>query len=286
MRRVCCLANRVSWSWPKLAVSLWRCVWIPVLLSHHLSSEDAVHQSTPSPLGCHGGDVWWEKHRWGNLSPHCSILIWLPRQRWRWRTHPVQKTWDVGSIPGGGHGHPLQYSCLDSHVNRGAWQAAVHKVSKSLTWQRLPSTHITIWDTGRVLLAGVLWRPGETMRGWSPGSYKQLGTVFLSLTFLWPCSLPCWIPGSPLAAPSFPSCQALLWFPLLHNVGFPSHRMSAPCESAAGMEDAFSYLASVWWAPAPLGCGLLSLAGSAVACALGHCPKPLCPPQHLVCSNI
>ena len=130
------------------------------------------------PSGCHGGDVWWEKHRWGNLSPHCSILIWLPRQRWRWRTHPVQETWDVGSIPGGGHGHPLQYSCLDSHVNRGAWQAAVHKVSKSLTWQRWPSTHITIWDTGRVLLAGVLWRPGETMRGWSPGSSIRLFPAF------------------------------------------------------------------------------------------------------------
>ena len=84
--------------------------------------------------------------------------------------------------------------------------------------------------------------------------------------------------GSPLDAPSFPSCQALLWFPLLHKVGFPSHRMSAPCESAAGMEDAFSYLASVWWAPALLGYGLLSLAGSAVACALGHCPKSLCSP--------
>ena len=84
--------------------------------------------------------------------------------------------------------------------------------------------------------------------------------------------------GSPLATPSSPSCQSLLWSPLLHKVGFPSHGMSAPCESAAGREDAFSYLARVWWAPALLGYGLLSLAGSAVPRALGRCPKSLCPP--------
>ena len=38
---------------------------------------------------------------------------------------------DVGSItgsgisPGGGHGNPLQYSCLENPTDRGAWQAAV-----------------------------------------------------------------------------------------------------------------------------------------------------------------
>ena len=39
---------------------------------------------------------------------------------------------DAGSIPGsrrspgGGHGNPLQYSCLENHMNRGAWRATVH----------------------------------------------------------------------------------------------------------------------------------------------------------------
>ena len=42
---------------------------------------------------------------------------------------------DLGSIPGlgrspgGGHGNPLQYSYLENPMDRGAWQAAVHRVA-------------------------------------------------------------------------------------------------------------------------------------------------------------
>ena len=48
---------------------------------------------------------------------------------------------DLGSIPrpgrspGEGNGYPLQYSCLENPVDRGAWQATVHGVAKS--WQQL-----------------------------------------------------------------------------------------------------------------------------------------------------
>ena len=40
-----------------------------------------------------------------------------------------------GSIPGsaGGNGKPLQYSCLENSVDRGAWWATVHGVEKSPT---------------------------------------------------------------------------------------------------------------------------------------------------------
>ena len=43
---------------------------------------------------------------------------------------------DPGSIPGsgrppgGGHGNPLQYSCMENPMHRGAWWAAVHEVVK------------------------------------------------------------------------------------------------------------------------------------------------------------
>ena len=53
-------------------------------------------------------------------------------------------TRDVGSIPGSGrspgvgNGNPLQYSCLENPVHRGAWQAMVQGVTKSWTWL---STH-------------------------------------------------------------------------------------------------------------------------------------------------
>ena len=33
--------------------------------------------------------------------------------------------------PGGGHGNPLQYSCLENSTDRGAWQTAIQGVAKS-----------------------------------------------------------------------------------------------------------------------------------------------------------
>ena len=39
----------------------------------------------------------------------------------------------LGRCPGGGHGNPLQYSCLENPMDKGGWQATVHGVAKSLT---------------------------------------------------------------------------------------------------------------------------------------------------------
>ena len=39
----------------------------------------------------------------------------------------------LGRSPGGGHGNPLQYSCLENTMDRGARQATVHRVAKSQT---------------------------------------------------------------------------------------------------------------------------------------------------------
>ena len=39
-----------------------------------------------------------------------------------------------GRFPGGGHGNPLQYSCLENPMNRGAWWATVLRVAQSWTW--------------------------------------------------------------------------------------------------------------------------------------------------------
>ena len=43
--------------------------------------------------------------------------------------------WIPGSerAPGGGHGNPLQYSCLEKPMDRGAWWATVHRVMESDT---------------------------------------------------------------------------------------------------------------------------------------------------------
>ena len=39
----------------------------------------------------------------------------------------------LGRSPGEGNSYPLQYSCLENSMDRGAWQAIVHGVAKSQT---------------------------------------------------------------------------------------------------------------------------------------------------------
>ena len=39
----------------------------------------------------------------------------------------------LGRSPGGGHSNPLQSSCLENHMDRGAWWATVHRVAQSRT---------------------------------------------------------------------------------------------------------------------------------------------------------
>ena len=53
--------------------------------------------------------------------------------------------------PGGGHGNPLQYSCLENPMTRGAWWDRVHRVAKNQTQLEWLSTHCTCmclyhWD--------------------------------------------------------------------------------------------------------------------------------------------
>ena len=55
---------------------------------------------------------------------------------------PTCNARDLGSIPGlerspgGGHGNPFQYSCLENPMNRGAWRATVNGVAKGRTQLR------------------------------------------------------------------------------------------------------------------------------------------------------
>ena len=55
--------------------------------------------------------------------------------------NPPSSAGDVGSIPGwgrspgGGHGYPFQYSCLENSRDGRTWQATVHRIAKS--WTRL-----------------------------------------------------------------------------------------------------------------------------------------------------
>ena len=37
---------------------------------------------------------------------------------------------ELGRSPGGGNGNPLQYSCLENPMDRGAWRTIVHRVTE------------------------------------------------------------------------------------------------------------------------------------------------------------
>ena len=50
----------------------------------------------------------------------------------------------LGRSPGGGHGNPLQYSCLKGPMDRGARRAAVRRVTRSQTRLKQLSTHMHI----------------------------------------------------------------------------------------------------------------------------------------------
>ena len=39
----------------------------------------------------------------------------------------------LGRSPGGGHGNPVQYSCLENPMDRGAWQAIIHREESNVT---------------------------------------------------------------------------------------------------------------------------------------------------------
>ena len=62
--------------------------------------------------------------------------------------------------PGGGHGSPFRYSCLENFIGRGAWQAAVNRIAKTQTYicplrleppSHLPPLPITLGCYGAVV---------------------------------------------------------------------------------------------------------------------------------------
>ena len=58
-----------------------------------------------------------------------------------------------GRSPGEGNGNPLQYSCLENLMDRGAWQATVHGVAESQTrLSDLTSLHLAPWEAPQTAL--------------------------------------------------------------------------------------------------------------------------------------
>ena len=88
--------------------------------------------------------------------PGSSVVKSLPAEQ------ELQK--DTGSIPGlgrslaGRHGNPLHYSCLENPMDRGAWQATVHRVAKSWIQLKWLTMHIRTQECLRVQgLSALRW---------------------------------------------------------------------------------------------------------------------------------
>ena len=86
-------------------------------------------------------NIWVKKRNWPE-SCILSDVYWIPRlcsgkESPRQCRRLKKRGFDrwVGKIPWSRKLHPLQYSCLDNSMDRGAWRAIVHEVPKS--WTRL-----------------------------------------------------------------------------------------------------------------------------------------------------
>ena len=53
---------------------------------------------------------------------------------------------ELGRSPGEGNGNPLQYSCLGNPMDRGAWQVAVHGVTKVLDTTYRLNNHLLMFQ--------------------------------------------------------------------------------------------------------------------------------------------
>ena len=97
----------------------------------------------------------------------------------------------LGRSPGEGHCNPLQYSCLENPMDRGAWQAAVYRVTKSWAKLKRLSMHtkniftkscfhrLPLWLNWSACNAGDLsWIPGL---GRSPGEGKGYPLQYFGL---------------------------------------------------------------------------------------------------------
>ena len=74
-----------------------------------------------------------------------------------------EDTGDVGLIPasgrspGGRHGNPLQFSCLENPMDRGAWRASVHRVAELETKEGAERTHTHTHTHTHTLILGNSW---------------------------------------------------------------------------------------------------------------------------------
>ena len=114
----------------------------------YFQATGTTHPPDSEPLvKSHSRAILWRKAatlaprnpNWDNYIKIASLVSQmiknLPTIQDTWVRRPwVEKIFPaLGRSPGGGHGNPFQYSCLENPMDRGTWWATVHGVAKSWT---------------------------------------------------------------------------------------------------------------------------------------------------------
>ena len=121
-------------------------------------------------------------HWWSQVGPHFLFHWWKPGG-FPGGSDGEKSTCSVGDLvlipglgrsPGGGHGNPLQCSCLESPMDRGAWRATVEPMGSQRIGHDWVPRHSTVLARVAVMEDVMGWRFRRShVHDWSPGT--QLG---------------------------------------------------------------------------------------------------------------
>ena len=118
---------------------------IPLMCTSAIWGQHSVLSHPESPRGAPLGRV--RQLQCEDLRTVTSFVYWYGRTsqvaQWKRILLPLQEVQEalslipgLGASSGGRNGNPLKYSCLENSVDRGAWPAIVHGVSKTWTCAR------------------------------------------------------------------------------------------------------------------------------------------------------
>ena len=121
--------------WPCLPLQYFSCIFSPSLPTY--SKFHLIYSKESNFFLAVCFHIWF------------SLFLWASQVALVVRNRPVNAgdVRDMGLIPGSGwspggrHGNPLQYSCLETPMDTGAWRATIHRVTKSRIRLKQLSTH-------------------------------------------------------------------------------------------------------------------------------------------------
>ena len=112
---------------------------------HKKVAHDSATKQQQTFLGFALYNYWSSEVHFLKVSIICQLK---PRSGFPGGSERKESTYNAGDLasisglgrrPGKGNGYPLQYTCLENSMDRGAWRAAIHGITKS--WTQLSDFH-------------------------------------------------------------------------------------------------------------------------------------------------